>query len=176
VGAPCDDHTGASRSCWPFSWPERFQPISAQSQRPDEYVQLIGTWRLVVAKSTYSPGPAPNSETRAYIRDGANIQGTIERVFLDGRRERIEYTANFDREYPVVGAEAYDHVILKRLNEHTSEAVLSHAGRVFGTARRVISVDGKSMTIAFTTDGSAGTSIRNMAFYEKVEPLDPGLR
>jgi len=149
---------------------------SAQSQRPDEYVQLIGTWRLVVAKSTYSPGPAPNSETRAYIRDGANIQGTIERVFLDGRRERIEYTANFDREYPVVGAEAYDHVILKRLNEHTSEAVLSHAGRVFGTARRVISVDGKSMTIAFTTDGSAGTSIRNMAFYEKVEPLDPGLR
>jgi len=152
--------------------------LSAQSARSDEYDQLIGTWSLIVSKSTYSPGPAPTSETRTYVRDGTNILGTILRTFKDGRRDRIEYAANFDREYPVTGTENYDHVILKRINEHTSEAVLSHAGRVFGTARRVISVDGKSMTIAFKADGSAGPAVRNMAIYEKIEPLglDPEQR
>jgi hypothetical protein len=149
-------------------------PAFAQSKPADEYVQLVGIWRLDVSKSTYSPGPPPTSETRTYVRDGTNILGTIERAFRDGRRERIEYTANFDREYPVLGTDAYDHVILKRIDRFTAEAVLSHAGRVFGTSRRVIAEDGKSMTIRFTTDGTAGTTVRNMAFYEKVEPLEPG--
>jgi hypothetical protein len=147
--------------------------LSAQSARPDEYDQLLGAWSLVVRKSTYSPGPAPTSETRTYVRDGTNILGTIQRTFKDGRRERIEYTANFDREYPVTGTDDYDHVILRRINDFTSEAVLSHAGRVFGTAQRVISVDRKSMTIVFKTDGSAGPAVRNTAYYEKLEPLDP---
>lgn len=152
------------------------QASPAYSEQGDEYGQLVGRWGLVVNRSTYSPGPAPTSETRTYVRDGSNILGTIERVFQDGRRERIEYTANFDREYPVLGTEAYDHVILKRIDKYTAEAVLSHAGRVFGTARRVISEDGKSMTIRFSTDGTAGATVQNVAYYEKLEPPDPALR
>ena len=46
--------------------------------------------------------------------------------------------AEFDRVYPVSGTEAYDHILLKRLDERTAQAVLSHAGRVYGVARRVV--------------------------------------
>jgi hypothetical protein len=145
--------------------------LAAQGAR-DEHDQLIGVWTLNVARSTYSPGPAPKSETRAYVRDGKDVQGTIERVFADGRREHIEYTANFDREYPVTGTSDYDHVILKRIDPRTAEAVLSHAGRVFGTARRTISSDGKSMTITFTREGLTGPAVRNVAFYTKAELPD----
>src|SRR4029434_610778 len=64
------------------------------------------------------------SETRTYVRDGENVLGVIQRVFPDGRRERIEYTANYDREYPVTGTEEYDHVVLKRIDRQISEALL----------------------------------------------------
>ena len=143
---------------------------SASSKDPD---QLVGAWQLIVAKSRYRPGPAPTSETRTYVRDGENVLGVIQRTFPDGRRERIEYTANYDREYPVTGTEDYDHVVLKRIDRYTSEAVLSHAGRVFGTARRVIAADGKSMTITFRRDSESGVSVLNVAVYERLPDAQP---
>ena len=148
--------------------------LTAQAPSPKQPDQLIiGAWRLNVAKSRYRPGPAPSSETRTYTRDGANVIGVIQRAFPDGRRERIEYTANYDREYPVTGTEDYDHVVLKRIDRYTSEAVLSHAGRVFGTARRVIAADGKSMTITFRRDSESGVSVLNFAVYEKLPSAAP---
>jgi hypothetical protein len=142
--------------------------LTAQSASPKEPDQLVGAWQLDVTKSRYRPGPAPTRETRTYVRDGPNVLGIIERAFADGRRQRIEYTANYDREYPVTGTEDYDHVVLKRIDRHTSEAVLSHAGRVFGTARRVIAADGKSMTITFRRDSETGVSVLNFAYYDRL--------
>jgi hypothetical protein len=142
--------------------------LTAQSKSSQDPDQLVGAWRLIVEKSRYRPGPAPTSETRTYTRQGENVLGVIQREFADGRRVRIEYTANYDREYPVTGTEDYDHVVLKRIDRQTSEAVLSHAGRVFGTARRVIAEDGKSMTIAFRRDSESGVSVLNSAYYEKL--------
>jgi hypothetical protein len=146
--------------------------LTAQSASK-ESDQLIGAWGLNVAKSRYRPGPAPSSETRTYVRQGQDVLGVIQRAFPDGRRERIEYTANYDREYPVTGTEDYDHVVLKRIDRYTSEAVLSHAGRVFGTARRVIAADGKSMTITFRRDSESGVSVLNVAHYDKLPAPPP---
>lgn len=143
--------------------------LTAQSRPTQAPDQLLGTWQLDVAKSRYRPGPAPTSETRTYVRSGENVVGVILRAFPDGRRERIEYTADFDREYPVTGTADYDHVVLKRIDRYTSEAVLSHAGRVFGTARRVIAADGKSMTITFRRDSETGVSVLNSAYYERLD-------
>jgi hypothetical protein len=146
--------------------------LTAQASVSTEPDQLIGAWQLNVARSKYRPGPAPTGEIRTYVRDGENVLGVIQRTFPDGRRERIEYTANYDREYPVTGTEEYDHVVLKRIDRHTSEAVLSHAGRVFGTARRVIAADGKTMTITFRRDSETGVSVLNVAYYDKLpDPL-----
>ena len=147
--------------------------LTAQSTSPKEPDQLIGAWRLDVAKSRYRPGPAPLSETRTYVRQGENVLGVILREFANGRRERIEYTANYDREYPVTGTEDYDMVVLKRIDRSTSEAVLSHAGRVFGTARRVIAADGKSMTITFRRDSETGVSVLNFAYYDRLPDPQP---
>lgn len=127
---------------------------------------LLGTWRLDVARSTYVPGPPPRSETRTYARDGDGVKGTIHRQRADGRKEVIEYRADFDHEYPVTGAEAYDTIRLKRIDERTAEVVLSHAGRVYGRARRVISEDGLTLTIAFR-QGDRETFTNNVAIYRK---------
>lgn len=148
------------------------QRAPAPPKAPDH---LVGVWQLNPAKSRYFPGPPPTSETRTYTRDGDSVVGVIVRMFKDGRRERIEYTANFDREYPVSGTEDYDHVVLKRIDEYTSEAVLSHAGRVYGIARRTISSDNKSMTITFRRENETGPSVYNVVFYDRIAttPGDP---
>jgi hypothetical protein len=135
--------------------------------------RLVGVWQLNAAKSRYFPGPPPVSETRTYSREGDSVVGVIERTFKDGRREHIEYTANFDREYPVMGTSDYDHVVLKRIDEFTSEAVLSHAGRVYGTARRAIANDGKSMTITFRRENEGAPSVYNVVYYDRIA-LKPG--
>ncbi len=131
---------------------------------------LIGVWVLDVAKSTYAPGPGPVSETRTYARGPNGVEGAIQRRFRDGRSERIEYIAEYDREYPVMGTDAYDHILLKRVDEQTAEAVLSHAGRVYATTRRVVARDGKTMTITFRREAGANAAVTNVAHYEKVEP------
>ena len=45
---------------------------------------VIGTWVLNVAKSTFSPGPAPQSESRTYVAAGKDIKVTSSGVGADG--------------------------------------------------------------------------------------------
>jgi hypothetical protein len=144
------------------------EPSLCFSQQPGvtadpEY--LIGIWRLDLARSRYSPGPPPKSETRTYTRDAEGLKGIVQRYLPDGREETIEYRANFDQEYPVSGTDAYDAVTFKRIDARTAQAVLSHAGQVFGIARRVISEDGQTMTITFRREAS--TTVNNVAVYRK---------
>jgi hypothetical protein len=164
------------RSCVTVVALVAFATVAPAGQRPPAAKMpehLVGVWQLNAAKSRYFPGPGPITETRTYIREGEDVVGVIQRTFQDGRRERIEYTANFDREYPVMGTDDYDHVTLKRIDEYTSEAVLSHAGRVYGTARRVIAADNKSMTITFRRQNESGPSVYNVVYYDRIA-LKPG--
>ena len=59
---------------------------------------------------------------------------------------------------------------MKRLDERTAQAVLSHAGRVYGVARRVVAPSGASMTITLNRETAQGSKMINTAVYEKVGP------
>jgi hypothetical protein len=153
----CAAITGATLSLHAQAVPAKDDPI-------------IGIWQLNVTRSQYHPGPGPVSETRSYRRGANGVEGTIQRRFADGRSERIEYVAEYDREYPVSGTDAYDHILLKRIDERTAQAVLSHAGRVYGVARRVIASSGATMTITLKRESSTGQAVLNTAVYERVTP------
>jgi hypothetical protein len=130
--------------------------------------QLIGTWRLNVAKSKYSPGPPLRSEMRVYTRTADGVKGVVSRVYSDGRAERFEYMANFGKDIMVTGIPEYDSVTLRKVDELTSDAVLSHAGNVYGVARRTIAADGRTMTITFDRK-SQEARVHNVAVYDKIE-------
>lgn len=140
--------------------------LLAQSGANAAQERLLGTWRLDLAKSKYSPGPPLRSETRVYTRDGKGVKGVIDRVYGDGRREVIEYRAEVDIDVPVSGSKAYDAIRFKVVDELTTEGVLSHAGRVFGSSRRVIAQDGETMTITFRRE-EPGDMVNNFAVYRK---------
>jgi len=143
-------------------------PLGVQQRSTAEAPpQLIGTWRLNVAKSKYSPGPPLRSETRVYTRRADGVHGVVSRVHADGRPEKFEYMANFGKDIMVTGIPEYDSVTLRKVDDLTSDAVLSHAGTVYGVARRTIAADGKTMTITFDRKSSE-TPVHNVAMYDKV--------
>jgi hypothetical protein len=137
--------------------------LIAQSAPADQSA-LVGAWVLDVSRSKYFPGPPPRSETRTYTSTAEGVRGVVTRLHADGRTETFEYLANYDNEMAVTGTEAFDAIKMTKIDESTSEAVLMHAGIVFGTTRRVISRDGKTMTITFQR---RDTTSSNTALYHR---------
>lgn len=138
------------------------QQSAAPGQNP-----LVGDWKLVVEKSRYSPGPPPQSQRRTYEAHPRGVKATVRTVNADGETSIVEYTANHDSiEYRVTGSAETDGIALTKIDDYTAEAKLTHAGRVVGTARRVVSPDGRTMTITFR---DARGVVHNVAVYEKEE-------
>jgi len=131
---------------------------------------IIGTWKLNVAASKYSPGPAPASETRVYEEepDGAT-KVTVRTIDTEGHPTVIEVAENYDgKDYPVTGSSYADATSLKKINDYRAEANLLHAKTVVATIVREVSEDGKKMTITFKgADEDQGRQVNNIAIYDK---------
>lgn len=128
----------------------------------------IGTWSLNVAKSTYKPGPPPVAETRIYQAQPKGVRTTVKTTWADRLTTTVEYPANYDgKDYPVEGSRDVDVVALTRMDDFTSAATLKHAGREIGVARRVVSRDGKTMTISYKGINTRGDQVDNVAVYDR---------
>ena len=137
--------------------------LSAQASDP-----RIGTWKLNVAKSKYNPGPAPQSLTVNVEPSGKGEKVTTEFVNADGTRTTTEYTANFDgKDYPLTGSQIADTVSLKRSNARTTVRTDKKGGTVAQTLRRVVSKDGKTMTVTTKGTNAQGQAVNNVALFEK---------
>jgi hypothetical protein len=146
------------------------EPLLAiyQSQAPAEDL-VLGTWILNVAKSKFRPGPPPRSQTRIYESHRDGLKTRITTVYADGRSSSIEYVANYDGvEYPVTGAPDSDTIALKKIDANTAESIMWHAGKEMAIARRVISQDGKTMTITYRGMWD-GDQANNVAVYERAQ-------
>jgi hypothetical protein len=53
------------------------------------------------------------------------------------------------------------------MDDYTSAATLKHAGREIGVARRVVSRDGKTMTISYKGVNTRGDLVDNVAVYDR---------
>ena len=128
----------------------------------------IGTWHLNVAKSTYSPGPAPKSQVLTIEAAGAGEKVTSELVSATGAKTVSVYTANYDgKPYPITGSETADTVTLKRVDANTSERTDSKGGKAVQTFSRVVSKDGKTMTVTIKGTNAQGQAVNNVVVFEK---------
>ena len=128
----------------------------------------IGTWHLNVTKSTYSPGPAPKSQVLTIEAAGAGEKVTSELVSATGAKTVSVYTANYDgKPYPITGSETADTVTLKRVDANTSERTDSKGGKAVQTFIRVVSKDGKTMTVTIKGTNAQGQAVSNVVVFEK---------
>jgi len=136
---------------------------SAQTADP-----RIGTWKLNVEKSQFSPGPPPQSLMLKVEAAGQGEKASTEGVNADGTRTATVYTANFDgKDYPLTGSPVSDTVSLKRVDTQTTERTDKKAGAVVTTLRRVVAQDGKTMTVTVKGKNAQGQDINNTVLFEK---------
>ena len=118
----------------------------------------VGTWKLNLAKSKYSPGPAPKSQTTKLEAAAGGVKEIGDRVNTDGSTTHWEVTAKFDgKEYPVKGDPDGDVAIIKKVDNNTLEVTNKKAGKVTTSMRIVVAPDGKSRTNVVTSDRVSNT-------------------
>ena len=129
----------------------------------------VGVWTLNVAKSKYSPGPAPKSATTKIEAVGDGTRFVVDQVMADGTTRHWESTANYDgKDVPVIGNNPNsDTTSRKRINATTVETVSKKAGKVTVTQRSVVSADGKTRTVTTTGVDASGKQVNSVAVYEK---------
>jgi hypothetical protein len=63
---------------------------------------VVGTWQLNPAKSKFSPGPAPKTDTRTYTESADGITMTWKSAAADGKEINVKSTFKTDgKDYPV---------------------------------------------------------------------------
>ncbi len=134
------------------------------SQRADPYRLVIGTWELNVAKST---NPL-RSLTRTYERSGSNVKYTDHFVDTDGREGVAQWTGRYDgKDYPFTGSESFDTQAIKASDEYRATFTNKKAGKVIGGGTRVISPDGKVMTVSGKFTTPEGEEVSWVAVFER---------
>jgi hypothetical protein len=168
-------------------------PVSHVWAQPADPV--VGTWELNLAKSRFEPGPAPKSQTRTYevpaevgkikvrgidaegrstvveypvLHDVGIIKMSARGVDAEGTSTLMEYTASYDgRDYPLNGNPNADAISLKRIDDFTVEATTKAAGKVATRGSRVVSKDGKVMTITSKGTNAKGETVNNTLVFDK---------
>jgi hypothetical protein len=129
---------------------------------------VVGTWKLNVAKSTFSAGPALKSQTRIYSQSAQGITLNMKTVGADGKEINSHTTYQLDgTDYPVTGIAAYDSLSGKQVDSNTAEFTLKMAGKTIGTTRRTVSKDGKTLTSTLKMTDAKGEKTENSTLFDK---------
>jgi len=138
-------------------------PVRAADTDP-----VIGTWKLNVAKSKYSPGPPPSALTVTFAAAGDGLKVTSDVTNAQGKVAHTEYTANYDgKDYPIAGTPTSDTVSLKRVDVRTSVRTDKKAGKVVATYTRTVSEDGKTLTVLHTSTTDPKKPVNDLLVLDK---------
>src|SRR4026207_1022303 len=129
----------------------------------------VGTWKLNLAKSKYSPGPPPKSQTlkiEALGDDGTRYGA--DGVGAHGKPTHAEFQAKYDgKDYPFKGNPDADMLSYKRIDANTLEATTKLNGKSTIAANVVVSADGKTRTVTQTGTNAQGQALNVTSVYER---------
>ena len=136
----------------------------AQSSEP-----WIGTWKVNLEKSTFSPGPKPTEPATVKMEPAPNgMKTTIDAVDAQGQKTHTETVAAFDgKDYPVKGPNPDATSTLKKIDARTFENQGKVSGKPTVTTRVAISPDGKMLTATQTGTNAQGQPVKNVIVAEK---------
>jgi hypothetical protein len=131
---------------------------------------FLGRWALDVQRSKYSAGTAPKQMTIEMSAAGHGIRYHSETQFSGGRTISADYTAEYDGK-PVIVLSARGMLLpvsLKRTAPRVVVATYTSGFQIAATSRRVISANGRVMTVTTTSRDASGKSVTNIGIYRKV--------
>jgi hypothetical protein len=129
---------------------------------------MIGTWKMNVAKSKFSPGPPPKSVTVTSSEDGDWVVNKAEGVDSDGKPintvNRVKTDGN---EYPAEGPSGKGKVTIKQTDPYHWTQVMKLDGGNTITTKGVISKDGKTRTNTVTGTNAKGEKVNTTTVWER---------
>jgi hypothetical protein len=130
---------------------------------------MIGTWKINLAKSTWSAGKAPQSAAFTVEAAGAGFKVTADSVGADGTVSHWGYSADYDgKDNPITGNCLYgDVVAATRVDANTTRYIYKNGGKVTRTQTHTVSSDGKMDTITGTGTNAQGQTVNSVAVYDK---------
>jgi hypothetical protein len=144
-------------------------PLTVAAQSPEP---LLGTWKVNVAKSNYSPGPPPTFRSSVSIWESLG-SGQFKNVndSVDAKGQPFGHTEiifRFDgADYPYKGTAEPSTRAYKRIDGRTYEFVSKVNGKVTTITRAVIATDGKTRTLTTTGTDAQGQSVKTVVLWEK---------
>ena len=128
----------------------------------------VGTWKLNVAKSKYSPGPPPKEGTLTVEAIPNGLKITIQGTDAEGKPVHMEFAPKYDgKDVPATGMPGADTISMKKIDDYTVEAVSKKEGKPRTTTRTVVSKDGKTRTTTQKGTNAKGEKVNNTIVYEK---------
>ena len=134
----------------------------------------VGTWKLNPAKSTFSPGPPPKSQTSTVEAVGEGIKITNDGVDAQGKpAKNVVQLFNDGQPHPVTGAESvlatltYDAVSDKEVNDFIWWDVRTKAGKVVQVIVNEMAPDGKTWTLKIMGATPDGQQVYNVLVRDK---------
>jgi hypothetical protein len=136
---------------------------TAQGKEP-----WVGTWKLNLAKSSYSPGPAPKSSTVTITAPNGGISQTVDTVPATGAAQHWVVVAKFDgKEVAVKGNPNADMMSFKKISDRSYEVTSKKGGKTTQTGIVTFSADGKTRTNAQTGTTADGKPMKNTTVYDR---------
>lgn len=139
--------------------------VDATAQVPEPW---LGTWKLNVAKSKFSPGPPPKSMiVNSAAAEGGGFTYTSDTVAADGKTTHVEYFSKPDgKDYPMKTATT-DAIWLKKIDDYTNQFATKMGGKVVATGGTVYSRDGKLRTQTWTVTNAQGDKVESTAVFDR---------
>ena len=130
----------------------------------------LGTWKVNLAKSSYSPDPKPTVPGVVKIEKmGDSYMTTIDLTDANGQKVHMETMWKFDgKDNPTKGAPAPNSTAAyKRVDDRTFETAGKVDGKATITTKVTVSADGKTMTATQTGTNLQGQKVNNLIVAEK---------
>ena len=130
---------------------------------------LIGTWNLNLAKSKYNPGPPPRSRVLKIEPAGSNaFKLTNDAVLADGKKTHVVETFIQDgKDHPLHDNPNADTQVNRQIDMYTTETINKKGGKTVQTLKRVVSKDGKTMTITIKGATPSGAPLDDVRVFDK---------
>jgi len=119
---------------------------------------ILGTWKLNAAKSKFIPGAALTAGTRTYTEANGMYTLQQKQTGADGKEvsNTVRYREGKDEKQANLGP--IDATSAKKVDANTWEFDLKKDGKVVGHVHRVVSADGKTLTVQSTGVTLTGAS------------------
>jgi hypothetical protein len=130
---------------------------------------FVGKWTLDVQRSKFPAGACPTSMVIEMEAAEHGIRYHSETTYPNSSTTQSNYRAQYNGQQAVVmGARGMLlPVSLKKIDSHTVVASYTRLMQLVATSRRVVSADGKTMTITTVSKDPSGKRITTIGVYRR---------